>query len=75
MAAFVASVKARIGNLLHDITEIEGLLATVLSLSGTATALASGNSQAQRVVGAVLAVAGVASIVLKKAADALKGLQ
>lgn len=75
MKALLDAAKSRVGNLLKDVTELEGLLAAVLSLSGTATALASSNPQAERIVGAVLAVAGTLAIVLKKAADALRGLQ
>lgn len=67
-------LKDRAKNLLNDVTELEGALATVTTLSGTLTAVAAGNSQAQRIVGAVLGGVGVASIVLKKVADALRGV-
>lgn len=71
---FVTYLKDRAKNLVNDLTELEGALAAVTTIGGTATALTAGNSQAQQVVGEVLAVVGLVSLVVKKATDAINGL-
>lgn len=69
--AFATFLRARLGNLVTDLTEIEGALATVTTLGGTLAALASGNSQAERLVGAGLAAVSVVTLLIHKALTAI----